>query len=165
MKKLILVLFLGLFACGLSAQKFDTIAKGGYAFPIKSKLTLKLVAVDSVKYKFYILHYQTFNKIIDTYANEKYLAKPAADNTVEVIFCVSTNGKTKEEKQANYQSHLLIKSGVKYPLDYRAKMKVAKASSFESTLVAALQPNVRSIQTWPYLIEKLALLEFKRSGK
>jgi hypothetical protein len=165
LKKLIIVIFITLMTSAISAQKFDTIAKSGYTFPIKSKLTLKLVAVDSLNYKFYILHYEPFNKIIDTYANEKYLSKPAADNTIEVIFCVSTEGKTKEEKQANYKSLLLIKNGTKFPLEYRAKMKVSKSETFQSTSVVTIYPNAKNMEMWPYLIEKLALLDFKKSVK
>ncbi len=165
MKKLILALFFGLITSGLSAQKFDTIAKSGFSFPVKSRLILKLVPVDLASYKFYILHYERFNKIIDTYENEKYLAKPVADNTIELIFCVGTHGKAKKEKQANYKTLLLIRNGTKYPLEYRAKMKVQKSQTFESTSVVTLFPNVRTIEMWPYLIEKLALLDFKRVQK
>jgi hypothetical protein len=165
MKKLLLIICLSFMAAALQAQVFDTIAKNGYSFPLKSKLTLKLVAVDSVSYKFYILHYKPFNKIIDTYDNDKYLPKQAADNTIEVIFCVGTHGKSKKEKEAYYQTLLLIKNGTKYPLEYRAKMKVAKSQSFESTSVVTLLPQVQHMETWPYLIEKLALLDFKRAVK
>jgi hypothetical protein len=165
MKKLIVIIFINFMAASLYAQVFDTISHTGYTFPVKSKLTLKMVAVDSVNYKFYILHYETFNRIIDTYANEKYLTKPAADNTIELIFCVGTQGKSKKEKEANYKTLLLIKNGTKCPLEYRAKMKVSKSETFQSTSVEPLYPNVKIVEMWPYLIEKLALLNFKRMQK
>jgi len=165
MKKLIFTLFIALMTSGLSAQKFDTIAKSGYAFPVKSKLTLKMVAVDAVNYKFYILHYEPFNKIIDTSDISKYLSKPVADNTIEVIFCVCTHGKSKKEKRANYQTLLLLKNGTSFPLQFRAKMKLPKSETFEATSVVTLYPQNRNMQMWSYLIEKLALLDFKRLPK
>ena len=65
MKKIIIIIFVSFITTGLHAQVFDTIAHTGYTFPVKSKLTLKLVAVDSVNYKFYILWHHKSN--IDTY--------------------------------------------------------------------------------------------------
>jgi hypothetical protein len=44
-------------------------------------------------------------------------------------------------------------------------MKVSKSESFQSTSVVTLYPNVKSMEMWPYLIENLALLDFKRLQK
>jgi hypothetical protein len=162
MKKLFFTIVICFMSGVLYAQVFDTIPRNGFEFPLKSKITLKLVAIDSVNYQYYIMSYKSFNKIIDTYENDKYLSKEVVDNTIELIFCVATHGKNKKEREANYQTLLLIKNGTKYPLTYRAKMKVGKSKSFESTSVVPLYPMVKNMEMWPYLIEKIALLEFKR---
>lgn len=163
MNKIFITFVIILLGVSAKNQTLDTIPQEGFAFPIKSKITLKLVPADSLKYKYYILKYEPFDEIIDTYENDKYISKNLEENTIELIFCVGTHGDTEKEKKENYQSLLLIKNGTKYPLEYEADMRVYKKEEFEPTSVVPLYPNVKNMEMWPYLIEEIGLHGFRQS--
>lgn len=162
MKKLILLVLLCLPVTGLYAQIPDTIPQLGFAFPIGSKLTLKMVEIDSGKFLYYILKYEPFDSTINTDEKENIFKNQPALNTIDLIFCVGTHGETQKEKDENLQVLLMMKNGTKYPLEYMADIIRYQQKDFEPTSVVPIFPGALNTEMWPYYIEQIGLHDFKR---
>ncbi|MFH0893438.1 MAG: hypothetical protein V2A54_03290 [Bacteroidota bacterium] len=162
MKNFILTISLYLAFNGISAQNLDTIPRDGFSFPIRSKLILKMVETDSAKYKYYILSYEPFDTIINTHEENSYLSEKPANNTIELLFCVGTHGETQKEKDKNLETLLILKNGMKDPIQYKADIIKYPKENFESTSVVPLYPGALTREMWPYFITEIGLHDFQK---
>lgn len=117
MKKLFLILLLaiGYFA---QAQDLPTEPSNGFSFPLGSKFTIKLTAVDSSNYDYSVIAFEAFHEIIDSWKNDDLFADKGADSTIVCYFCVGTHGDTEEEREKNMKIFLLMKNYTQMALKY-----------------------------------------------
>ncbi len=66
MKKITTLFFL-LLSVGAFAQQLPTEPAPGFAFPIGTRFTIKMVQVDSVNFDFSIIEFEEFRQTVDTY--------------------------------------------------------------------------------------------------
>lgn len=115
MKTLLLILFLVL-ATTLLAQELPTPPIPGAAFPLKSKFTIKLIAIDSIHFTYSIIEYEKFDSIVDTFNHQDLFDSKGKDSTITFFFCLGTHGDSEEEKNKNMQVLLLMKNYSKIAL-------------------------------------------------
>lgn len=164
MTKKILFLVLALASCiGINAQNNDSIAPpGGFVFPLGTKVIIRLEPIDSVNFNYSIVKSEKVVEMIDNYDNDHYFSEQLDDNCVEFLFCGGTHGDSREEKQANYQTLLILKNGTKHKLSYKADIQISHDEKFGSTSVVDLFSKVKSKEIWPYKIEMIALHNFRK---
>lgn len=165
MKNLFLLSIFIFSVTAIKAQVADTIPQDAFAFPLGNKVTIKLVPKDSVNFQYYVTDFSQFTEIIDRDEDKNLLSETPAPNTIEFIFCISTRGKTQEEKEKNYKTLLILRNNLPFPLKYNADMRVYQREDFEPTSVVTLYPKVLTREMWPYTIEEIALYNFRRMQK
>ena len=161
MKKILLIASL-IISCLAQAQDLPTIPASGFAFPIGTKFTIKLIAVDSVNYNYSIIAFEKFDKMVDTYNHDDLFEKEGNDSTITFYFCLGTNGKSKSEKQKNTQVLLLMKNYTKMAFEYSSDIQRIQHGEFEATSNIGMFPGAMGMEMWPYVIYTIGLKEFKR---
>ncbi|WP_243348843.1 hypothetical protein [Parabacteroides sp. FAFU027] len=162
MKKILCLIFTLISGLSVFAQEADTTAHEGFAFPIKSKVTIKLIPVDSVNFHYKVLKVEPFNETPDV-SDKACLPASLEENTLEFVFCVGTMGDRQKGNGKNLKTLLFIKHGLKFALEYNADIQCPNVPEFKNTSVMALFPNVPSTEIWPYPIEQIALYGFKKT--
>ena len=164
MKKKILFLALTLVSfISISAQNNDSIApQGGFVFPFGTKVIIRLEPIDSVNFNYSVVKSEKIAEMIDNYDNDHYFSEKLDDNCIEFLFCGGTHGDSREEKQANYQTLLILKNGTKYKLSYKADIQIDQTEKLVSTSVVDLFSRVKSKEIWPYKVDLIALHDFRK---
>lgn len=161
MKKTITFLLITAFFC-TKAQDLPTIAANGFAFPINTKFTIKLTAIDSLKFNFSIIEFEQFNKTIDSYNKKDLFNETGMDSTITFYFCTGTYGDTEKERNDNMQILLLMKNYSQIPLKYSSEIQRKKNGKFESTSNIGSFPGAIGTEMWPYMIYMIGLHDFER---
>jgi len=160
MKKLLLFSFIVISSL-TQAQELPTIPANGFAFPLGTKFTIKLSAIDSTNYNFSIIAFEPFEQTVDTWNNDTLFDKTGIDSTVSFYFCLGTHGETEEEKEKNMQVLLLMKNYSKMALKYSSDIQQKENGEFESTSNIGTFPGVKGMEMWPYMIYTIGLKEFQ----
>ncbi len=160
MKKNLAFLFL-IFSIMTNAQELPTIPANGFAFPIGSKFTIKLYAVDSVNYDYSIIAFEAFDKTVDTWENESLFETTGKDSTITFYFCFGTHGDSETEKKKNMKVLLLMKNYSKVVLKYTSDIQREENGEFEETSNVGTFPGAIGNEMWPYMIYMIGLKEFK----
>jgi hypothetical protein len=162
MKKIVILILALMSGLSVFAQVADTTAHEGFAFPVKSKVTIKLITVDSVNYHYKVLSVEPFTGTPDV-SDKACLPASLDENTLVFVFCVGMMGERPKGDGTNFKTLLFIKNGLKIPLEYQADIQQTNNPEFKNTSVMALFPNVPSTEIWPYPIEQIALYGFKKA--
>jgi hypothetical protein len=145
----------------IDAQELPTIPANGFAFPIGSKFTIKLYAVDSVNYDYSIISFEPFQEIIDTWENDSLFATTGQDSTITFYFCLGTHGDSEAEKKENMNTLLLLKNYSKMALKYSSDIQNEENGEFKQTSNVGSFPGAKGIEMWPYMVYMIGLKEFK----
>jgi len=162
MKKTLLLLVFVLSFTAFKAQILDSVPHDAFAFPLGRKVTIKLVPVDSVKFQYYVTDISSFAEVVDTYKDNNLFSKKPEADTIELLFCIGTHGDTQEEREKNYKTLLILRNNLSFPLEYNADMRVYQQEEFEPTSVVTLFPGTLMREMWPYMIEEIALYNFRK---
>jgi hypothetical protein len=95
-----------------------------------------------------------FNEIIDISKMDSIIKSKPKENQIIGVFA---NGKFGNSTN----SMLVLISGLKDNLDYDLKIKVPNKRKFQKTSTSSLFKDVKSIEYWPYKIEKIDFIDFK----
>ncbi|MEN2400728.1 hypothetical protein GKZ90_0013140 [Flavobacterium sp. MC2016-06] len=144
------------------AQDLPTEPASGYAFPIGSKFTIKLIPIDSVSFNYSIIKYEQFTETIDTWENDKLFAEKGKDNTIDFYFCLGTEGKTEDEKKKNMKVLLIFKNNSKYSMNFDSDIQRKEDGEYEKTSNMGTYKGAKGTEMWPYMIHSIGLNNFKR---
>ncbi|NOU47120.1 MAG: hypothetical protein HOO86_08670 [Bacteroidales bacterium] len=161
MKKLLLIAFLSI-TCLTQAQELPTIPANGFAFPIGTKFTIKLIEVDSINFDYSVIAFEQFDKTVDTYSHDDLFDKIGNDSTITFYFCLGTHGETEAEKKKNTQVLLLMKNYTKFALKYSSDIQREQDGKFEFTSNIGIFPGAMGMEMWPYMIYTIGLNRFEK---
>lgn len=161
MKQYLLMLFLFVACYGFS-QDLPTEPANGFAFPIGSKFTIKLIPIDSVSFNYSIIKFEPFTETIDTFDNENLFSKSGEEDTIDFYFCLGTRGETEDEKKKNMKVLLLFKNRSKYSMTYNSDIQRKEDGEYEKTSNMGAYAGVKGTEMWPYMIHSIGLNDFKR---
>ena len=85
MKRLIIIAF-WVIACFAQAQELPSIPSNGFAFPLGSKFTIKLIPTEPGYYDYSVIAFEPFQEIVDTYERSTCLKKKGKRTVSFVIF-------------------------------------------------------------------------------
>lgn len=157
------LLFLPLFITFFGfAQDLPTEPASGFAFPIGSKFTIKLIPIDSISFDYSIIKYEPFRETIETFKNDKLFTEKGEKNTIDFYFCLATHGETEEEKKRNMQVVLVFKNRSQYSMSYDSDIQRKEEGEYEKTSNMGAYKGAIGNEMWPYMIHSIGLNNFKR---
>ncbi|MDA3844410.1 MAG: hypothetical protein PF588_08600 [Candidatus Kapabacteria bacterium] len=162
MKTILIILFIA-FTSMTYAQELPTPPAPGFAFPIGTKFTIKLHAIDSLNFNFSIIAFEPFTKTVDTYNNSDLFDKKGQDSTITFYFCLGTSGENEKEKKKNMKVLLLMKNYSKFALQYKSDIQLKEEGKFENTSNVGLFPGAKATEMWPYMINMIGLNNFQKN--
>lgn len=161
MKRILLISLLALVSFA-QAQKLPSEPVNGFAFPLGSKVVIKLVPTDSVNFDYSVLAIERYTETVDIRKVDALFSPNGQDSTIVLYFCIGTHGETAQEKDRNKQVLLIMKSYAKEGLNYTSEIQREEGGAFLKTSNVGLSPNVIGIETWPYMIRIIGLRTFKK---
>lgn len=144
-----------------NAQNLPTEAAPGFAFPLGSKFTIKMVPVDSVNFNFSIIEFEAFQQYIDTYETDSLFEQDGEKGTIEFYFSYGTHGETEKEREENMKILLVFKNYTEFNLSYLSDIQKEEEGEFESTSNVGTYSGVRTTEMWSYMIYQIGLRDFK----
>lgn len=144
-------------------QELPTDPQNGFVFPIGSKFTIKLYPLDSGKFDCSIIAYEPFIETIDYFETDTLFDEREKDGTLDLMFCIGTNGKTDEEREQSMKVVLIIKNRTDFALDYLSEILLDEAGEFQPTSNAGLYPGASYTEMWPYVIYQIAISDLRIS--
>ncbi|WP_146697828.1 hypothetical protein [Geofilum rhodophaeum] len=160
MKRILLLSILSI-SLLINAQELPTIPSNGFAFPLGSKFTIKLSAVDSVNYDYSIIAFEPFDEIVDIMENDNLFESAGKDSTLTFYFCLGTFGEAEDEKEDNLKVLLIMKNYSKLALKYTSEIQREEDGVFEVTSNVGTHPGAIGTEMWPYMIYMIGLAEFR----
>lgn len=149
----------------IKAQELPTNPENGFAFPIGSKFTIKLVPVDSVSFDYSIIKFEPFEEIVNIFDNDRLFSDLGEEDTIEFYFCLGTHGDNDEEREANMNTLLLFKNFTPHVLGYASDIQIQEDGEFEETSNVGCYPGAMGTEMWPYMIYAIGLHDFKVLGE
>lgn len=160
MKKLNLILFLLMSSFVLLGQ--GSSADHGFVFPLGCRAVLQMDSTHkNGTYKYSVIYFEELPEVVDTYNNDALFFKDIPDNAIQIIFCISTHGKTRNEVEKNYRSALFVKSNHDKNLKYKADIQKMNSEEYQNTCVVPIFKQIKNVELWPYLIKSIALYDFE----
>jgi hypothetical protein len=156
-----ILLFILLSCFSTYAQELPTEPAPGFAFPIGSKFTIKMVQVDSVNFDFSIVEFEQFEQIVDTYETDTLFEENGKDGTIEFYFCYGSHGETEKMKKENMKILLLFKNRTEFSFTYRSDIQREEEGEFEETSNVGTYSGALGTEMWPYMIYQIGLHDFK----
>ena len=160
--KRILTITLLVIACVTQAQELPSEAANGFAFPIGSKFTIKLIPEKSGNYNYSIIAFEPFEEIVDLFENDTLFEEKGEENTIVFYFCLGTRGETDQEREKNMQVLLLLKNYSKEALNYTSEIQVEEDGEYKWTSNVGTYPNVKTMEMWRDMIYSIGLRDFKK---
>lgn len=165
MKKVLISLLLTAIVSGFAANgqtkegdrmRFDAIKIG-------CKFKLRLEPYDSLLYLYAIESLDTLAPGNDPRSLETdgLFPENVEHNTIEGYFYMDTSS----QDPTNKSSRLILKSGMDSVLRYDAAILVPGKKKFEPTSVVQLYPQLPVHEIWPYPIEAIVLMWFRKAEK
>lgn len=161
MRKTFLILFLSIVSFGVFAQDLPTEPANGFAFSLGSKFIITLYPIDSTRFDYSIIEFESFEDIIDTWENDSLFTEDEKNGTIEFYFCLSTSGNTETERNDNMKVLLLMKNRTDYTLSYKSDIQRQENGEFEETSNVGTFSGARGIEMWPYMIFQIGLHDFE----
>ena len=162
MRNLFIILF-SLIGITAYSQDLPSEFSNGFAFPLGTKFTIKLQAVDSLNFDYQVIEFEPFEEVIDLFENDSLFAATGEENTITFYFCLGTRGETDEEKEKNMKVLLLFKNYSKHVLKYSSDISREEEGEFESTSNIGSYPGAKTMEMWPYMIYLIGLREFQKN--
>lgn len=164
MKHYLLALSFLIFALQAKAQepKLPSIPANGFAFPIGSKFSIKLIPVDSVNYDYSLLSIEQFDKTINYIKTDSLFVRKGDPNTIDFCFCYGTFGDTEEEKEKNLKIVLFIKNHTGEMLEYTSEVQIEEGGEYLPVSNIGTYPAGIGKEIWPYMIYMISLREFRK---
>ena len=160
MKRLFLAILFALSIKSFS-QDLPTEPAAGFAFPLGSKFTIKLVEKDSSKFDLSIVDYEPYQQIVDTYETDSLFDEKGVEGTIEFYFCLGTHGYSELQKEENMNVLLIFKNRTKYNLSYKSDIQLEENGEFEETSNIGALSGVKGTEMWPYMIYQIGLHDFE----
>ncbi len=157
-----LIIFALLISCSAQAQQADTSAIAGFAFPMYSKISIRLIPIDSVRFHYAILNFDLFEEKFDLNQLDQYTSIKAPEGTIDILVSIGTKGSTEEEKKANKHSVFIIRNGTEYPLEFSLDILKLDQTVYEPMAVMPVIPYSSSIEMWDYSVEMIGLFNFMK---
>lgn len=145
----------------VNSQELPTIPAGGFSFPIGTKFTIKLTAIDSVNFNYSIIAFEPYQNTVDTRKYDELFDKKGMDSTISFYFCYGTHGETEKEKEENLQIVLFMKNYTKMMLNYTSEIQRKEDGEYEPTSNVGTFPGAVGSELWPYMIYSIALRDFR----
>lgn len=167
MKKILTLLLFVCFSYFASAQElsFPTEPSEDCGFSLGARGTIKLIPVDSGRYKCSYLKVESCTEILDLTSTKKLLSAAAAPGTIDFIFTIAFHDGFENKEDKKYETVLILKNGREDIIDYKAEIMLKNKKEFEPTSVLFLLPNVLSTEMWPYPIEMIRLYQFSNNAE
>lgn len=160
MKQITLIILFLIMIIPLSGQNKSS--DHGFIFPLGCRAVLQMDSVSkNGTYKYSVIYFEDLPEIVDTYNNDALFFKDIPDNAIEIVFCISTHGKNRNEVEKNYRTALFIKSNHKKNLKYKADIQKGNSTEYETTSVVPVFKQIKNVELWPYLIKSIALYDFE----
>lgn len=146
------------------SQELPTENSNGFAFPLGSKFTIKLVATNDSHFDYSIIAFEPYEEIIDTFDHDDLFENKDKDGTIDFVFCIGTRGKDDAEKEKNMNILLLAKNNSIHSLSYDSDIQLTEEGEFKSTSNVGLYPGVKTTEMWPYMIFQIGLHNFRKTN-
>ena len=156
------IVIIAVMLSGVVKAQADTSSVPGFAFPMYSQMSIRLIPIDSVRFHYTILNYDLFDEKFDLEHLENYTNKKAAEGTIEILVSIGTKGTTEEEKKANKQSVFIIRNGTEYPLEFSLDIQKLNQTVYEPVAVMPVIPHGSSVEMWDYSVEMVGLFNFMK---
>ena len=147
----------------LTAQSpADTVANA-MAFGLGSKMTLKLVKNTSGSYDYRVIQYEEFTDCIRIQDTNTLLSAVPQKETIEVIFAIGhyRDGNDKDD----YKTVMFSRNNYGFPLYYDAAFQTPDEEQLQQTTVKPLLPGTQHMELWPFLIDYMALINYRASAE
>jgi hypothetical protein len=151
MRILIVLLASILFATLVHGQKLKDIE----AIKLNTKFMLELTKEDSNKFSYKIVSTEPFHGELES-SSFKLLDEDLYNNQIQGILGIGTFG-------AQRSIQLLIKSGVKVPLQYKLSIDMKGNDRFKKTSTIQLIQGIPSQEIWPYNIHAIKISNFQKA--
>lgn len=163
MKKVFIITLLLLvgIVSNINSQTLPSDVANGFAFPIGSKFTIKLVPTDTLNYDYSVTALDPFQEVVDAWNVDSLFSKEGEPNTIVGYFCFGTHGNTDEEKEKNMKVLLILKNYTTKILKYSSDIQVQEEGEFETTSNVGIFPGAIAKEIWPYMIYSIGLYDFK----
>ena len=161
MKRILTITLLAI-ACIAQAQELPSEPANGFAFPIGSKFTIKLIPEKLGNYNYSIIAFEPFEEIVDLFENDKLFEEKGEENTIVFYFCLGTRGETDQEREKNMQVLLLLKNYSKEALNYTSEIQLEEDGEYKWTSNVGTYPNVKTMEMWRDMIYSIGLRDFKK---
>jgi len=164
MKKLIVILMIlmGVMQNIVHGQELPSKPSSGFAFPLGSKFTIKLIPTDSIHFDFSVIAFEPYTTTLDTWEHENLFPKAGQDSTISFCFCIATEGKTDAEKEKNRKILLLMKNYTSISFEYKSDIQRTENGVFTSTSNVGIFAGAGGTEMWPDMIYAIGLRDFKR---
>lgn len=144
------------------SQDFPTIPAEGFSFPLGSKFTIQLFAIDSMNFNYSILEFEPFHEYLDSWNTDSLFSQEGQDSTLSFYFTYGTHGESEEEKKKNTRIFLIIKNYTDLNLDYTSDIQREEDGDYEITSNVGVYSKAISREFWPYYINFIGLKEFRK---
>lgn len=155
------ILLSAIYSC-IYAQGFPEEPINGIAFPIGSKVTIKLHATDSAHYDFSIIELKAFNEIVNTQDHDYLFPENGEEDRITFYFCQGTHGDTREEKEKNRRVLLLMKNYSRKVVQYSFEIQQKKNEEFEYTSNSVIYAGAIALEMWPFMLYAIRLSKFQK---
>lgn len=145
----------------VQAQSLPSSPENGFAFPIGTKFTIKLIPYDSTHFYYSVTAFEPFHEIMDTYQNDSLFQEEGEAGTIRFYFGISTHGDTDAEKEKNNKVVLIMKNYTEYHLRYDSEIQLEEDGPFEKTSNVGTFKGAKGTEIWPYFIYQIGLFNFR----
>ena len=121
---------------------------------INTKFEIELFNTDSINFDFKISNKEVFNEYIKGTDTNNLFDSIVPESKIQGVFAYGEFGGRKSVL-------LILKSGLDNVIDYDLKIKLPNKRRFLKTSTIELNKGVKSIEYWPYQIEKIDFVKFK----
>lgn len=161
MKNLVFILIFLISSMGIS-QDLPSEPSKGFAFPLGSKFTIRLIPSDDSHFDYSIIAFEPFEDIIDTFEHDALFEKKVKDGTIDFYFCISTRGEDDETREKNMKILLLIKNNTEHALSYDSDIQIEEEGEFVTTSNVGTFSGAKTVEMWPYMIYQIGLHNFRK---
>lgn len=152
-----LLLFLAT-TCLVSAQDLPSPPSIGFAFPLGSKFTVKVIPTDSAIYDIQVIDYQSFEEEVSLYGDSTLYTDELADSTIVFYFTIS-----QWENSGKKNIVLKMKSAFPEMLAYDTDIQTCEDCDFTSTSNEGIFPQTRGTEIWNEMIYAIGISNFRKA--
>lgn len=160
MKSVLFVLIV-VFNLSAFAQELPSPPANGFAFPLGTKFTIKLIPKKKQCFDFSVIAFEPFQDIINSWESDTLFKETEKNGTIEFYFCLSTSGETEQEREDNMKVVLIMKNRTDYHLSYKSDIQTEEGGDFEETSNVGTYSGALTTEMWPYMIYQIGIHDFR----